>query len=604
MADSSAAQGADRIRPLSAFVANQIAAGEVVERPASIVKELIENSLDAGAGSIRVDVAQAGVKRVRVVDDGVGIHPDDLRLAVARHATSKISAPGDLEAVATLGFRGEALASAASVAKLTITSRHAEADSAWRLEVEGGVERACRPAAHPPGTTVEVTELFYNTPARRKFLKTERTELMHVNDVVRRVALGHPAVGFALAAGSRSLDGLAAGATMDERMAAIVGEEFLSESVPIDAAGAGLRLWGRVGLPTCSDARPLRQFMYVNERPVRDRLAAHAVRQAYRDVLFHGRHPVFALFFELEAGLVDVNVHPTKDEVRFRRSRDVHDFIFGKLAKALRDVRPGAQRPPPAPAAPVVDPRRDQRHFDFNRSPRDAASLARLFHEARDAPAATGAADPERAGPLTARDAAADNPLPPLGHAIAQLHGVFVLAQNADGLVIVDMHAAHERITYERMKAQLDDGRVQRQRLLVPVALDVAPAQADFVEGAGATLEALGVVMERSGAASVVVREVPALLGTADIEALARDLIAELAEFGTTDLVRERRERLLAGAACHASVRAGRRLTQAEMDGLLRDMEATENAGQCNHGRPTFVELSLAALDGLFLRGR
>ena len=596
-----------RIRPLGAFVANQIAAGEVVERPASIVKELVENSLDAGAGEIRVDVEQAGVRRVRVADDGGGIHPDDLRLAVARHATSKIASPGDLAAVATLGFRGEALASAASVSRLSITSRHPAADHAWRLEVEGGEERACRPAAHPQGTTVEVADLFYNTPARRKFLKTERTELVHIDQVVRRVALAHPAVGFSLRAGSRSLDGLGPG-DVDERMAALLGAAFVERSVAVDESGAGLRLWGRVAVPTYSDSRPTRQHLYVNGRPVRDRLAAHAVRQAYRDVLFHGRHPVFVLFLELEPELVDVNVHPTKDEVRFRRSRDVHDFLFGKLAKALRDLRP-AQRADSRPATGGGHHRTPGRD-PFGVETSGAPSLARLFHEVRDErppappPAAHHSGHLARSATLEVRDAPPGSAVPPLGHALAQLHGVYVLAQNADGLVIVDMHAAHERITYERMKAQLLAGSVRRQRLLVPVALDVSGAEADFVETRNADLRALGVVIERNGPSSVAVREVPALLGAADIEALARDLIADLVEFGATDLVRERQERLLAGAACHASARAGRRLALPEMDALLRDMESTENAGQCNHGRPTFVALPMAALDGLFLRGQ
>ena len=589
-----------RIRPLGAFVANQIAAGEVVERPASIVKELVENSLDAGAGEIRVDVEQAGVRRVRVADDGDGILADDLRLAVARHATSKIASPDDLAAVATLGFRGEALASAASVSRLQITSRHRAADHAWRLEVEGGEERSCRPAAHPQGTTVEVADLFYNTPARRKFLKTERTELVHIEQVVRRVALAHPAVGFSLRAGSRSLDGLAP-AAVDERMAAVLGAAFVERSVAVDETGAELRLWGRVAVPTYSDSRPTRQYLFVNGRPVRDPLAAHAVRQAYRDVLFHGRHPAFALFLELAPEFVDVNVHPTKDEVRFRRSRDVHDFLFGKLAKALRDLRPAPGGTTRGGATP---PRRD-RH-DFER-PLRPDNLARMFDEVRDErppDASIAATSHDRHAPGAGLQPRAASAVPPLGHALAQLHGVYVLAQNADGLVIVDMHAAHERITYERMKAQLLAGSVRRQRLLVPVALDVAQAEADFVEARGAELRALGVVIERSGAASVAVREAPALLGGADIEALARDLIAECVEFGASDIVRERQERLLAGAACHASARAGRRLTLPEMDALLRDMETTENAGQCNHGRPTFVALPMPALDTLFLRGQ
>ena len=590
-----------RIQPLSEFVANQIAAGEVVERPASIVKELLENSLDAAATAIRVDVEQAGVRRIRVRDDGGGIHPDDLRLAVARHATSKIAAASDLGAVATLGFRGEALASAASVSRLAIVSRHAEADTAWRLELAGGEELARRPAAHPPGTTVEVAELFYNTPARRKFLKTERTENLHVQETVRRIALANPQVGFELHAGSRSLDGLTPAADWDERAAALFGERFMAESIAVDESGGGMRLWGRVGLPTHSDNRATRQHFFVNGRPVRDRLAGHAVRQAYRDVLFHGRHPVFALFFELSPALVDVNVHPAKDEVRFRDSRNVHDFVFGKLARILREARPNAAPTDEGRGAEGAVPNAAQTRMPFRPAPTEPANLARLFHqhsagEVRDRPrpAEQGAESPDR-----------DGAVPPMGYAIAELHGVYVLAQNEEGLVIVDMHAAHERITYERMKAQLlGDGAVQRQRLLVPVAVDVAASLADFVEDRGDDLLALGLLVERSGPASVVVREAPALLGAVDIEQLLRDLLADMAEFGSTDLVREHQERMLASAACHAAIRAGAQLSLPEMNALLRSMETTENAGQCNHGRPTFVVQPLAALDSLFLRGQ
>ena len=595
-----------RVLRLSDFVANQIAAGEVVERPASIVKELVENSLDAAATRVRIDVEQAGVRRIQVADDGTGIHPDDLRLAVARHATSKIASADDLARVGSYGFRGEALASAASVAKLSITTRHADAPTGWRLEVAGGDERSCRPAAHPVGTTVAVAELFYNTPARRKFLKTERTELMHVQEAVRRIALAHPAVGFELAAGSRSLDGLAAGDTFERRIKTLFGAKFADESLAVDESGSTMRLWGAVGLPTHSDGRALRQHFFVNGRPVRDRVAAHAVRQAYRDVMFHGRHPVFALFLELPPELVDVNVHPTKDEVRFRRSRDVHDFVFGKLARALREVRPEARPRPatgpatasPADARPQLGLHQHTRNFDHQARPfhpqaTQPTSLAQLFNKH------------EPAQPVEEVREGDDAPaVPPLGYAIAQLHGIYVLAENADGLVIVDMHAAHERITYERLKAQLLAGDVPRQRLLVPVALELDAATADFVEDASDAMQKLGMVLERSGLAAATVREVPALLANGDIAALARDLVADLAEFGSSDLTRERQERLLAGAACHASVRANRRLTTEEMNALLREMERTPNAGQCNHGRPTFVAQPIAALDRLFLRGQ
>ena len=584
-----------RIRPLSEFVANQIAAGEVVERPASIVKELVENSLDAGASSIRVDIEQAGVKRIRVRDDGLGIHADDMPLAVARHATSKIAAAADLGEIATMGFRGEALASVASVARLAITSRLRDADSAWCLEVAGGEQLAHRPAAHPPGTTVEVTDLFYNTPARRKFLKTERTESAHVQDAYRRVALANPGVSFELTAGARTLDHLTPGSSAD-RVGAVFGERFLSESTPIDESGGGMRLNGWIGLPTYSDSRPMRQRFFVNGRPVQDRLAAHAVRQAYRDVLFHGRHPVFVLFLTLDPSMVDVNVHPTKSEVRFRDSRDVHDFVFGKLSRALRDMRPGPTVTYPTDDRPHASAEA-QRTFPFEHGERravDSTSLASLFHE-------------QDRG-LELRDRAelpeSSTGTPPLGFAVAQIHGIYILAENEQGLVIVDMHAAHERITYERLKTQLLGGAIDRQRLLVPLALDVTTTEADLIEARAGELEELGIAMERNGPASVVVREVPALLFDTDIEQLARDVLADFAAFGGSDVLIERQERLLAGTACHASIRANRRLSIAEMNALLRDMETTENAGQCNHGRPTFVMQPLDALDRLFLRGQ
>ncbi len=584
-----------RIRPLSEFVANQIAAGEVVERPASIVKELLENSLDAESSSVRVDIDQAGVKRIRVRDDGIGIHADDLVLAVARHATSKIAAAADLGGIATMGFRGEALASVASVARLAVTSRQRDSDGAWRLDVTGGEQIGHRPAAHPPGTTVEVTDLFFNTPARRKFLKTERTESLHVQDAFRHIALANPSVSFELAAGTRSLDRLPSG-SVEDRVSAVFGERFLGESTRIDEFAGDMRLQGWIGLPTFSDSRPTRQRFFVNGRPVRDRLAGHAVRQAYRDVLFHGRHPVFVLFLTLDPALVDVNVHPTKSEVRFRDSRDVHDFVFGKLSRALRDFRPG-HAPPASPGAgrSAVAADEYQRHLRLDPGAGakvDSTSLARLFHQQG------------RGLELHDESAESSRGTPPLGYAVAQIHGIYILAENEEGLVIVDMHAAHERITYERLKTQLLGGAVSRQRLLVPLALDVAATEADLVEAQQGDLEGLGMVMERSGPASVVVREVPALLFDMDIEQLARDVLADFAAFGSSDILLERQERLLAGTACRASVRANRRLSIAEMNALLRDMETTENAGQCNHGRPTFVIQPLDALDRLFLRGQ
>lgn len=581
-----------RIRPLGEFIANQIAAGEAVERPASIVKELVENSLDAEATTIRVDVEQAGMKRIRVRDDGTGIHADDLLLAVARHATSKISAAADLDGISTLGFRGEALASVASIARLAITSRRREADSGWRVEVSGGEALAHRPAAHPQGTTVEVADLFFNTPARRKFLKTERTESLHVQDAFRRIALANPDVSFQLAAGTRTLDRLPS-ASSAERVGAVFGERFLAESREIGESGGGMRLEGWIGLPTYSDRRPTRQRFFVNGRAVRDRLAGHAVRQAYRDVLFHGRHPVFVLFLTLDPSLVDVNVHPTKTEVRFRDSRDVHDFVFGKLSRALRDVRPGGGAVAyPSGGRTGAEGRQTLAVEKTGRSG-NPAHLARLFHDEEET--------------LELRDAKlpdAPAATPPLGYAVAQIHGIYILAENEQGLVVVDMHAAHERITYERLKLQLSDGAVDRQSLLVPLAFDVTTAEADLIEARNREIKDLGLVMERTGPASVAVREVPALLCDSDSEQLARDVLADFVAYGSSDILLERQERLLAGTACHASIRANRRLSIPEMNALLRDMETTENAGQCNHGRPTFVVQPLDALDRWFLRGR
>ena len=601
-------------------MADQIAAGEVVERPASIVKELVENSIDAGAGSVAIEIERGGVQRISVRDDGCGIAKDELRLAVTRHATSKIERADDLEGVATLGFRGEALASAAAVAMLTIVSRRPAERSAWRIEVHGSTEQRFAPAAHPPGTTVEICELFFNTPARRKFLKTERTEALHIAEAVRRTALANPGIGFRLSQSGRTVEDYPQVESLAERMERVLGDGFAERSVPIDEEVSGLRLWGRVSLPTHSHSRTNRQFFFVNGRPVRDRLAGHAVRQAYRDVMFHGRHPIFALHLDLDPDLVDVNVHPRKEEVRFRDERRVHDFLFGKLARVLRDLRPGdaagsaaalgaaAQMPQGAdgsaatPAHGHGSPHRTLGELGAGRvgGPADYATLAKLF---------------ERAGPATAlpnemRDAVQLPPAPagdapPLGFAVAQLHGVYVLAQNADGLIIVDMHAAHERITYEKMKASLiDTDSVPRQRLLTPVALDLPGAEADFVEANSARFEALGVTVERSGPSSVTVREVPALLAGANVEGLARDMIEELADTETTMVAKERQERALASAACHASVRAGRQLSLIEMNALLREMEVTENAGQCNHGRPTFVTLPMQALDAMFQRGR
>ncbi|MDE0349875.1 MAG: DNA mismatch repair endonuclease MutL, partial [Gammaproteobacteria bacterium] len=559
-----------------------------VERPASIVKELVENSLDAGARSVRVAVEQGGVKRIVVQDDGHGMSAEDLPLAVSRFATSKITDAQDLERVATMGFRGEALASIASVARLAITASTGS-DAGAALVVAGGEEVRHGPAPHPPGTTVEVSDLFYNTPVRRKFLKSDRTEAGHVSDVVRRLALAHPAVAFELKQGARVIERLPGTPDAAARVAKVMGDEFLAQAVPVDASGGGdAHLHGWVGLPTYSRAQATGQFFFVNGRAVKDRLVGHAVRQAYRDVLFHGRHPVFVLFLTLDPAGIDVNVHPTKHEIRFRDARRVHDFVFASLNRLLREARPGAA---PAPVQYGTGAGGERT------SMQTSMSLAELIAaERRDGPPRSGQEPPV--------SEVEEGDTPPLGYALGQLHGAYVLSQNREGLVVVDMHAAHERITYEKLKADYRAGAMVAQRLLVPVSFDATPREADLAEAHADALEALGLVVERRGPRSLVVRQVPSLLANADAEGLARDILGELAEFGSSDAIRARSEELLASMACHGSVRANRAMTVPEMNALLREMETTPNGGQCNHGRPTFLVQGLAEFDRLFLRGR
>ncbi len=591
-----------RIQLLSQRLANQIAAGEVVERPASVVKELLENSLDAGADRVEVGVARGGASRVTVRDNGAGVAKDDLPLALSRHATSKIRELEDLERVASLGFRGEALASIGSVSRLTLSSRAADGgrDGGWRVRTEGAEEAPrLEPAAHPPGTTVEVRDLFFNTPARRRFLRTEKTEFSRIEEVVRRLALSRFDVQFTLSHNDRTVHRLPAAAAEAERLRRIglvCGPAFVERAVPVEAERGEFRLWGWVGLPTFSRSQADLQYFYVNGRVVRDKLVAHAVRQAYRDVLFQGRHPAYVLYLELPAAAVDVNVHPTKSEVRFRDGRAARDFLFGALHGALARVRPddmmGAAAAPSRPPAAVHSAVRSPVH----------SAVRSTVHSAEPA----GAPDPRRAR----EDAPAPAPLdgdaeaPPLGYAVAQLHGIYILAQNRDGLVIVDMHAAHERINYERMKRSCEEEGMKMLPLLVPLAVAVSRREADCAEAQREALLGLGLDLERAAPESVVVRQVPAILKDADAERLVRDVLSDIIEHGASDRIRARRDELLSTMACHGSVRANRRLTAPEMNALLRDMEATERSGQCNHGRPTWVHRSLDELDKLFLRGR
>ena len=600
-----------RIHPLSSTLANQIAAGEVVERPASVVKELLENSLDAGATRLEIDLEAGGTRLVRVRDDGEGIDAVDLPLAVARHATSKIGTLDDLEQVRSLGFRGEALASIASVSRLSLTSATEGAAHANRLELDVNGEARLGPAAHPRGTTIEVRELFFNTPARRKFLRAERTEYGHCEEVVRRLALGSFGTGFQLRHNQKpvfSVRPCASPAEREQRIATLCGAPFLEQSLAIEFEASSLLLRGWVAQPAFSRSQADLQYFFVNGRVVRDRLVTHAVRQAYRDVMYHDRHPAYVLYLEIDPTLVDVNVHPTKHEVRFRDARLVHDFLFHALHRTLAETRAGAVAPPQPSVMPPVSVAVPQAGVAVaSAAPLAAGSFSQqALGWGRDdrAIADTFAAYRELARPAGSIDFNADDDVPPLGFAIAQLKGIYILAENRDGLVLVDMHAAHERITYERMKTARDAGEVLSQPLLVPLRIDVSQREADCVEEHAEALAPLGLVLERAGAESVLVREVPVLLADADLAALVRDVVADLLEFGRSARLEARADEILAGMACHASVRANRALTIPEMNALLRDMERTERSGQCNHGRPTWALQTLAELDRLFLRGR
>ena len=603
------------IRILEPRLANQIAAGEVVERPASVVKEAVENSLDAGARRIDIDIEAGGTRLIRIRDDGRGIAGRDLSLALARHATSKISSIEDLEAVGSLGFRGEALASIASVSRLTLTSNTAEGSAEGQQAQCDGRDMAVSvaPAPHPRGTTLEVRDLFYNTPARRKFLRTDKTEFGHLHEVIKRQALSRPDVTFTLRHnGKQSLQLNAADSESEQRrrVANICGVEFSEHAVPIERQAGSFRLWGWVAEPTFSRSQADLQYFFVNGRVIRDKLVTHAIRQAYRDVLFHGRHPAFVLFFELDPAGVDVNVHPTKHEVRFRDSRGVHDFLFGTLSRALADVRPG--QPAASVAEPIQEAMADQLGIGLatgglpNQPPPAsnpaAVSMGAISGRPSSAVAAAFGGWPRREDTALSEPRSGD--VPPLGFALAQLHGVYILAENQHGLVLVDMHAAHERITYERLKRARDGGGITRQPLLVPVTLAVSSREAAIAAEQADDLASLGLLIEAVGEEAVVCRELPAALKDADVEALVRDVLGDLLEFGTSDRVASSLDELLSTLACHTSVRANRRLTLPEMNALLRDMEETERSGQCNHGRPTWTQLDMTDLDKLFLRGR
>jgi len=612
-------QSHKRIKLLSAQLANQIAAGEVVERPASVVKELLENCIDAGANQIDVDIEEGGVRLIRIKDNGSGIHKDDLPLALSRHATSKIYVADDLERVSSLGFRGEALPSISSVSRLDVRTRTSEDESGWQLKGDGReIIETPKPVAHPQGTTIEVRDLFYNTPARRKFLRAEKTEFGHLEDVIKRIGLSHFEIGISLSHNQRPVLNLHAAATQEakeKRIANVCGKPFIENAIYLTLERAGLKIFGWVGLPTYTRSQSDLQYFYVNGRMVKDKLVAHAIRQAYKDVIYHGRHPAYVLYFEIDPALVDVNAHPAKHEVRFREGRMVHDFIFRSLHEGLAQVRPADQMPSeqlieqqtishapaqqnnysPSPNVPQMTQQHDM-----------ALRVAEQISAYKNLHPSPSASTYQPGSSVTSIEsvAAGKEGMPPLGFAIAQLHGIYILAQNEQGMVIVDMHAAHERVTYERMKAAHETSNIITMPLLVPISIMVSEKEARMAEDNKATFADFGFEIDRMGLETIVVREIPSMLKDSNIESLVRDVVSDLIGYGTSDRIRESKNELMATISCHGSVRANRQLSIPEMNALLRDMERTERSGQCNHGRPTWVQMSMSSLDKLFMRGQ
>jgi DNA mismatch repair protein MutL len=604
------------IQVLPDHLINQIAAGEVVERPASVVKELVENSLDAGASHITISLEQGGKNMLRVIDNGTGITRNELALALQRHATSKIASLDDLEHVASMGFRGEALPSIASVSRMEIASHHGDEEHGWVVSCRNGVVSEPQPHAQPVGTRIEVADLFFNTPARRKFLRADRTEFNHTDALLRKFALARFDVAFQLEHNGRRVAYYPLADTealQKKRLRAAMGDEFIEHVVEISEQRGELGLRGWIAEPRFNRAQADRQYFFVNGRVVHDRLIAHAVRQAFQDVLFHGRHPAFVLYLELPPALVDVNVHPQKHEVRFRDGRSVHDFIYSALHHALAQAGTGSGQLRPGSGLPQQDTMRQNsgwanspsaNNSSFGSSFSPAYSQGAIGLPVADQIAAYQqvlASAPAHKQPFASEQ---DSELPPLGFALAQLHGIYILSQNRSGLVLTDMHAAHERITYERMKSRLEGEGIRTQRLLVPASVVLSEAEADVAEDHREQLASLGLVFDRTGPETLLLRELPALLADADGAGLMRDVVADLARDGQSQRIENETNELLSTMACHGSVRANRILGLAEMNALLRDMEHTERSGQCNHGRPTWVQLDMGMLDRLFLRGR
>jgi len=619
------------IHLLPSLVANQIAAGEVVERPASVVKELLENSLDAKANTIEVEIEQGGIALIRVRDNGFGIRRDELLLALNRHSTSKIKDLDDLERINSLGFRGEALASIASISRLTLSSRFYHEEMGYCIRLDGtDTPILPEPVAHPTGTTLEIRDLFYNTPARRKFLRTEKTELSHLHETIKRLALSRFDVSFKLTHNRKTLMALKVAQTAEDqlqRVAMLCGPDFVDHILKLNEASGEMQLWGWITQPTYSRSQPDMQYFFVNGRMIRDKVISHAIRQAYEDVLYSGRHPSYVLYFTIDASEVDVNVHPTKNEVRFAESGLVHQFLTTGVQKSLAQTSPsrvaGAPATSPSPSkektfnqkSSVEEGTRlgyqakrkskkgatDHKNVKFIPPPAPRLSIqeTKQIYEALQAPLLPpeGAIEKQIPHENTAS-------IPPLGYALAQLHGVYILAENADGLVLVDMHAAHERITYERLKTAWETDNLTAQVLLVPITVSVSEQEAEMAEQQIELFHKIGFDLNRAGPTTLIVRQVPTLLIDANVPQLVRDVLADLLRLGVSTRLQENQYEILATLACHTSVRAHKQLSIKEMNTLLRDMEKTERSNQCNHGRPTWTAMSLKELDSLFLRGR
>lgn len=588
-----------RIQKLSSLLSNQIAAGEVIERPASVIKELVENSLDAKATKIEIDIENGGVRLIRVKDNGDGIHCDDLPLALSRHATSKIKNLDDLEKIMTMGFRGEALASISAVSRLVLSSAVTK-ETGWQVTTQGiDVEPAINPVGHPQGTTIEVRDLFFNTPARRKFLRTEKTEFDHIDEVIKRIALSFFKVNFTVKHNQKLIRQYrSADSELDyeQRVASLCGSAFVENAVKITVEIAGLKLWGWLALPTFSRSQADLQYFYVNGRMVKDKLVTHAVRQAYHDVLYGQRHPAYVLFLEIDPQQVDVNVHPTKHEVRFRESRLVHDFIFRSIHDALAGIRPGEKEPVACVAHSHPQPVKVE-------YPKQQSMPLKVREEmAIYEKLATPVKDPTPIISVIKEENVEKTP--PLGFALAQLKGIYILAEKEEGLVLVDMHAAHERVIYEKLKKEWEEQRIVAQPLLIPLSISVSDREATCLENHSELFQRVGMQIERLGPETIIVREVPNLLRDTNHEELIRDIAADLMTFDNSSRINDFIDQLLGTMACHGAVRAQRKLSIPEMNALLRGMETTEHSGQCNHGRPTWKLLTMNELDKLFLRGR